>query len=123
VAVVHSEPAFACTTHKIQGSTASSGAVIERSMKKPFTRGLDYVAVSRPTDLSKLFLLGPLTDTKFIAFPKERNDMTVPCAWRLYGASLEINFFILSISYVDWPSLLDSDSIRSTFSFLVVSPK
>jgi hypothetical protein len=69
------EPAFACTTHKIQGTTASFGAVIEPSIKKPFARGLDYVAVSRPTELSKLYLLGPLTDTKFTAFPKERNDI------------------------------------------------
>ena len=69
------EPAFACTTHKIQGTTATSGAVIQPSVNKPFARGLDYVAISRPTELSKLFLLGPLTDIKFTSFPKERNDI------------------------------------------------
>jgi hypothetical protein len=46
---------------QIQGFTAPS----EPSIKKPFARGVDYVAVSRPTELSKLFLLGLLTDTKF----------------------------------------------------------
>jgi hypothetical protein len=69
------EPAFACTTHKMQGSTATFGAIIEPSLKKPFARGLDYVAVSRPTELCKLFLLRPLTTLQFTAFPKERSDI------------------------------------------------
>ena len=37
------EPAFACTTHKMQEVTASNGAVIQPSINKPFARGLDYV--------------------------------------------------------------------------------
>ena len=43
------EPAFASTTHKMQGTTAKFGAVIDPSEKKTFARGLDYVAASRPT--------------------------------------------------------------------------
>ena len=70
------EHAFACTTHKMQGVTASNGAVVQPSTNKPFARGLDYVATSRPTELSKLFLLGPLTEVHFHAFPKERHAIT-----------------------------------------------
>lgn len=66
------ETAFACTTHKMQGSTTKHGAVIEPSKSKPFARGLDYVAPSRPTEISKLILLGPLTETHFNSFPQER---------------------------------------------------
>jgi hypothetical protein len=51
------EPALAFTTHKMQGTTATDGAVIEPSGNKPFSRGIDYVATSRPTVLNNLFLL------------------------------------------------------------------
>ena len=61
--------AFACTTHKMQGATAKYGAVMEPSANNPFARGLDYVAASRPTELKKLFLLTPLTNKHFTAFP------------------------------------------------------
>ena len=71
------EPAYAITTHKMQGATAKFGAVIEPSQTKPFARGLDYVAASRPTALKNLFLLGPLTHNQFNAFPSERNDITL----------------------------------------------
>ena len=64
------EPAFASTTHKMQGATARFGAVIEPSAKKPFARGLDYVATSRPTELKLLTLLAPLTIKQFSAFPQ-----------------------------------------------------
>ena len=69
------EPAFACTTHKMQGTTAKLGAVIDPSKGRPFARGLDYVAASRPTELLKLFLLSPLTDKQFTSYPKEINDI------------------------------------------------
>jgi hypothetical protein len=69
------EPAFACTTHKMQGATAKYGAVIEPSSAYPFARGLHYVAASRPTELSKLFLLSPLNNTHFTAWPHERLEV------------------------------------------------
>ena len=69
------ELAFAITTHKVQGTTAKFGAVIEPSAKKPFSRGLDYVAASRPTKLANLTLLAPLTVGQFRAFPKERHNI------------------------------------------------
>ena len=69
------EPAFASTTHKMQGATARFGAVIEPSAKKPFARGLDYVATSRPTELKLLTLLAPLTIKQFSAFPQERHSI------------------------------------------------
>ena len=69
------EPAFACTTHKMQGTTATYGAVIEPSESKPFSRGIDYVAASRPTMLKNLFLLSPLTDRHFNAWPEERAEV------------------------------------------------
>ena len=68
-------PAFACTTHKMQGATAKHGAVIEPSANKPFARGLDYVAASRPTELHKLILLSPLTEVHFNSFPQERHSI------------------------------------------------
>ena len=69
------EPAFACITHKMQGATAKFGAVIQPSAKKPFARGLDYVAASRPTELANLTLLAPLTVDQFSAFPQERHNI------------------------------------------------
>ena len=70
------EPAFACTTHKMQGTTAKFGAVILPSQNKPFARGLEYVAPSRPTELNNLYLLGPLTEVHYSAFPQERHEIT-----------------------------------------------
>ena len=69
------EPAFACTTHKMQGATAKYGTFIEPSSNQPFERGLDYVASSRPTEVCKLFLLAPLTNKQFTSFPQERHDI------------------------------------------------
>ena len=43
----------------MQRATAKYGAVIDPSEKTSFSRGLDYVATSRPTELNKLFLLDP----------------------------------------------------------------
>jgi hypothetical protein len=59
----------------MQGATAKHGAVIEPSSAYPFARGLDYVAASRPTELSKLFLLSPLNNTHFTAWPQERLEV------------------------------------------------
>lgn len=64
--------AFATTTHKMQGSTAKGNCVTLPSENKPWSRGLDYVANSRAKDLSKLFLLRPLTASHFTSHPKER---------------------------------------------------
>ena len=69
------EPAFACTTHKMQGTTATFGAVLEPSAGHPFSRGIDYVAASRPTVLQKLFLLSPLTEKHFNSWPQERSEV------------------------------------------------
>ena len=44
----------------MQGATAKHGAVVEPSANKLFPKGLDYVAVSRPTELANLTLLNPL---------------------------------------------------------------
>ena len=67
------EPAFACTTHKMQGATAKQGAVVEPSANKLFPKDSDYVAVSRPTELADLTLLNPLTPAHFTGFPQERH--------------------------------------------------
>lgn len=71
------EPAFACTTHKMQGTTAKYGAVVQPSQGSPFSRGLDYVASSRPTELGKLFLLAPLFESHFKSFPAQRQEITL----------------------------------------------
>ena len=69
------EPAFASTTHKMQGTAAKFGAVIDPSEKKTFARGQDYVAASRPTELANLTLLAPVTVNHFSAFHQERHNI------------------------------------------------
>ena len=69
-------PAAAITTHKSQGITAKDGVVYEPSAlltksSKPHTRGLEYVAISRCPDISKLFLLKPLKAEHFNQYTKE----------------------------------------------------
>jgi hypothetical protein len=67
--------AFATTTHKMQGSTVRGNCVTIPSLKCPWARGLDYVANSRATELSKLFLLRPLKSQHFTSHEKERNKI------------------------------------------------
>lgn len=68
-------PAFATTTHKMQGSTVVGNCVTLAwdfsSNKTPYTRGLDYVSHSRAKDLSKLFLVNALTVEHFSAHDDE----------------------------------------------------
>jgi ATP-dependent exoDNAse (exonuclease V) alpha subunit len=64
--------AFATTTHKMQGSTVKGNCVTIPSLKCPWARGLDYVANSRATELSKLFLITPLKMQHFTSHEKER---------------------------------------------------
>ena len=67
------EPALACTTHKMRRATAKRGAVVETSENKIFPKGLDYVALSRPTELANLTLQNPLTPAHFTGYPQERH--------------------------------------------------
>ena len=60
----------------MQGATAKHGAVVEASPNKPFARGLNYVAVSRPTELANLTLLNPLTPANFTGFAQERHAIS-----------------------------------------------
>ncbi|KAJ1449378.1 hypothetical protein M885DRAFT_98727 [Pelagophyceae sp. CCMP2097] len=48
------------TVHKAQGLTAKNGIVVQPSPKKPFTMGLEYVAISRGCKLGDVILLNPL---------------------------------------------------------------
>ena len=66
--------AFATTTHKMQGSTVKGNCVTIPSLKSPWARGLDYVANSRATELSKLFLIRPLKEQHFTSHAKERDQ-------------------------------------------------
>ena len=65
-------PASAITTFKMQGSTVKGNCVTNPSRNSPRSRGLDYVANSRVTEMSKLFLLSPLREENFTSHPKER---------------------------------------------------
>jgi hypothetical protein len=66
------QAAAAITTHKMQGTTAIGNVVSSPSSGGSFTRGLDYVANSRVTQLDKLFLLKPMTKAAFTSYPKIR---------------------------------------------------
>lgn len=66
------EVAFAITTHKMQGATCIGNCVTLASIGAPFSRGLDYVATSRVTELKKLFLINPLTTTQFTSHRLDR---------------------------------------------------
>jgi ATP-dependent exoDNAse (exonuclease V) alpha subunit len=66
------EVAFAITTHKMQGATCTGNCVTQASIGAPFSRGLDYVATSRVTELKKLFLINPLTKTQFTSDRTDR---------------------------------------------------
>ena len=69
--------AFATTTHKMQGSTVKGNCVTIPSLNSPWARGLDYVANSRVTELSKLFLIRPLKLQHFTSHEKEREKIDV----------------------------------------------
>ena len=85
--------AFATTTHKMQGSTVKGNCVTIPSLKCPWARGLDYVANSRATELSKLFLLRPLKSQHFTSHEKERNKIDAEYARlsRLFCSAGETN--------------------------------
>ena len=53
-------------------SNSRAWSVVELSANKLFARELDYVAVSRPTELANLTLLNPLPPAHFTGFPQER---------------------------------------------------
>lgn len=72
--------AFATTTHKMQGSTVKGNCVTIPSLKSPWARGLDYVANSRATEISKLFLLRPLKDQHFTSHKIERDKIATEYA-------------------------------------------
>ena len=76
--------AFATTTHKMQGSTVKGNCVTIPSLKRPWARGLDYVANSRATELSKLFLIEHLKDHHFTSHKIERDKIDMEFA-RLSG--------------------------------------
>jgi hypothetical protein len=65
-------PAAGITTFKMQGSTVKGNCVTNPSLKCPRSRGLDYVANSRVTEMSKLFLMRPLMEANFTSHPLER---------------------------------------------------
>ena len=59
-------PSAAITTHKAQGITATYGVVYSPSVSaRPFTRGLEYVAISRCPSINMLFLLNHLRESHF----------------------------------------------------------
>ena len=60
----------------MQGATANHGAVVKPSANKLFPRGLDYVTVSRPTEIANLTLLNPLAPAHFTGFPQERHAVS-----------------------------------------------
>ena len=68
-------PAAGITTFKMQGSTVKGNCVTNPSLNCPRNRGLDYVANSRVTEMSKLFLLRPLKEANFTSHALERTEI------------------------------------------------
>ena len=69
------EMAHCSTTHKRQGVTAKFGTVIKPTDydKTPFSRGLEYVQLSRATKLEEVFLIGKLHKRHFVSHVSEKN--------------------------------------------------
>ena len=62
-------PSAAITTHKAQGITATYGVVYSPTINaRPFTRGLEYVAISRCPSINMLFLLHHLRESHFNSY-------------------------------------------------------
>ena len=73
-------PASAITAHKSQGVTAKGGVIYEPTQfgsdsSRPFTRGLEYVAISRCPAYDKLYLLKPLQPKHFNSFQTQMDDI------------------------------------------------
>lgn len=84
-------PAEAITIHKSQGSTCESACV---NLNKPLTRELLYVALSRVTSLSKLYLVGNFHATK----PPSKDNETMIEIERLKNEKqLSLSFCSLKI--------------------------
>lgn len=83
--------AKAITIHKSQGSTYESVSV---NLKKPLSRELLYVALSRVTTLSKLYLIGTFHATK----PPSKDNETMIEIERLKNEKqLSLSFCPLNI--------------------------
>ena len=70
--------AHCSTTHKRQGVTAKYGAVIKPTAynKTPFSRGLEYVQLSRSQKLEQIVLIGnKFNKMHFQSHEKERNKI------------------------------------------------
>jgi hypothetical protein len=65
-------PAAATTCHKAQGITSKAGVVLLPCSTVPWARGLEYVGMSRATELNKFFLLRHLRQDHF-STSKEHN--------------------------------------------------
>jgi len=65
------ELAHASTVHKYQGLTAPSDVVVEPA-ERPFSMGIEYVAISRTTKLDKLHLLRCLRPKHFSSHSEKR---------------------------------------------------
>ena len=73
-------PASAITAHKSQGVTAKGGVIYKPTefgsdSSRPFTRGLEYVAISRCPAYDKLYLLKPLQPKHFNSFQTQMDDI------------------------------------------------
>ena len=66
------ELAHASTVHKYQGLTAPSDVVVEPA-ERPFSMGIEYVAISRTTKLESLHLLKCLRPKHFNSHSAKRN--------------------------------------------------
>ena len=69
--------AHCSTTHKRQGVTAKFGTVIKPTdyNRTPFSRGLEYVQLSRATKLEDVFLIGKLNKKHFQSHVAEKNKI------------------------------------------------
>ena len=84
-------PAFALNTHKVQGLTAHDGVVYKPtpSNQSPFTRSLEYVAISRCPSVKKLILLKPLKSSHFRPTGREHEFNMIENAYQKFRTAIQ----------------------------------
>jgi hypothetical protein len=87
------------TVHSVQGITASQGVIFYPTANgPPFSRGIEYVAISRPTRTEDLFLMGSLLREHFQSSKHESAYANIN---RFYADLRSSSYYITLDNYND----------------------